>query len=373
MEQKIRVLHILGTLKRGGAQAVLLNLYRKFDRTKIQFDFIVQTPVKYDLEDEIKNLGGKIHRVSKYNGINHLLYKKTWNDFFKKHPEYKIIHGHAGSTASIYLKIARKYGLTTIAHSHTTSSGVGLKSIVKNILQYPIRYIADYKFACSRAAGEWLFGKNACERDNFMILNNAIDAKKYIYNEDVRNTKRKELSCDDKFVIGHVGRFLPVKNHEFIIDVFYKIHKRNNNAILLLTGDGVLKSHILNKVKKLGLDDNVIFTGIRSDIPELLQVIDIFLFPSLYEGLPVTLIEAQASGLKCIASDTITEEVKITDNVEFISLDKSPVYWAEQVLTYENGYERKNTYAKIYDAGYDVSENAKWLQEFYLKEYSKLK
>ena len=202
---------------------------------------------------------------------------------------------------------------------------------------------------------------------NFFILNNAIDTEKYICNDCIKNKKDKELCIDEsQIVLGNVGRFYHQKNHQFIIDVFYEYKKRVPSAVLILVGDGDLKNEILEKTNKMNIDDSVIFTGVRSDIPELLNAFDLFIMPSFYEGLPVSAIEAQASGLKCLLSDTITKEVDITGNVEFMSLKKSPKEWAEKIVLMLP-YERKNTQQKIIDAGYDIKSTAEWLTDFYLK------
>lgn len=366
MPRPIRVLQVLAQMNRGGAESMMMNLYRHMDRTKVQFDFIVHTDKKCAFDDEIQSLGGKIYRVPAYRGANHLRYQNCWEKFFKKYPEYKIIHGHVRSTAAIYLKIAKKYGLMTIAHSHSTSSGTGLSAIVKNILQYPIRYTADYLFACSESAGTWLFGERACKKDNFFIMNNAIDAKEFIYNKDKRTEKREEFQIEDKFVIGHVGRFQIPKNHEFLLDIFKAVHDKIKNAVLLLIGDGDLRLTIEKKVHCLGLSDSVIFTGVRQDIPELLQVMDVFVFPSLYEGLGIVTIEAQAAGLHCIAADTIPKEADVTDLMETVSLKESATYWASKILNYRDGYQRRNTYDQINLSGYDIGETTQWLENFYL-------
>ncbi len=367
ISEPIRVIQVFAQMNRGGAETTIMNLYRNIDRSKVQFDFIVHTDKKCAFDDEIRSLGGRIFNVPAYNGKNHFSYKKCWVNFFKEHSEIKIIHSHVRSTAAIYLSLGNKEGKITIAHSHNTSSGKGLTAVAKNILQYKIRYIADYKFACSKIAGEWLYGKNVYKKDNFYILNNSIETSIYIYDSKIRKKKREELKVEGKNVIGHIGRFHKQKNHEFLIDIFKEIHELNDNALLILVGDGNLRASIEDKVIKLGLEDYVIFTGIRSDIPELLQVFDVFLFPSLYEGLPVTVIEAQAAGLKCFLSDTITNEVVKTDLVEFISLKSSCKYWSNKVSKYLNGYERINTTNKIIEEGFDVRENANWLETFYLE------
>lgn len=367
MSEQLRVLHVFAEMNRGGAETMIMNLYRSINRSELQFDFVVHTKNKCAFDDEIRLLGGKIYYVPAYSGKNHFEYIKAWENFLKEHPEYKVIHGHVRSTASIYLKKAKKYGLTTIAHSHNTSSGSGFSSIAKNILQYQIRYIADYLFACSQNAGTWLFGEKACKNDNFFILNNAIDAKRFVLNKDVRDKKRKELQLEDFFVVGHIGRFHPQKNHAFIIDIFKELTEKNSKMKmkLLLVGDGTLRKEIEKKVNNLGLSDKVIFTGVRPDIPELLQAMDVFLFPSLFEGLPVTLIEAQASGLEIYASETISQEVAITDLINYYSLDSHPSEWANNILNNKVLNKRKNYLSEIENANYDIEKNSLWLQEFY--------
>ena len=365
MIPKIRVLHVLGKLNRGGAETMVMNIYRNIDRSKIQFDFIVHTDEHCDYTNEIKSLGGKIYRVPRYKGINHLHYKKAWHSFFEDHPEYKIIHGHVRSTASIYLNIAKKYGLKTIAHSHSTSSGNGFSAIIKNILQYRIRYTADYLFACSRDAGIWLFGEKACNKENFIIVKNAIDLKKFLFNRTERIRIRKDFNINNKFVIGHVGRFDKSKNHIFLLDIFRNVYSINSNTMLMMVGDGPQRKIIEKKVENLGLNHCVIFTGNRSDIHNLLQAMDVFVFPSLYEGLGMAVIEAQASGLYCIVSDKIPKEALLTNQVEVISLDSPPEIWANRILKNALNYKRDDTFNILRDSGYDVIETSNWISNFY--------
>ncbi|PIC91028.1 glycosyl transferase family 1 [Sporosarcina sp. P21c] len=344
---------------------MIMNLYRNIDRSKIQFDFVVHTNNKCDYDDEINALGGVIYSIPRYTGKNHFQYKKSWYNLLKQHPEYKIIHGHVRSTAAIYLNIANEFGLMTVAHSHSTSSGEGLSAFIKNALQYRIRFTADYLFACSKTAGEWLFGEKATKNENFLILNNAIDAKKYIYNEQVRKMKRNELRMDNSFIIGHIGRFSTPKNHDFLIDVFNEVYKKNKNAKLILVGDGNLRDYIMKKVNRLGLCEVIFFTGLRTDISELLQAMDIVVFPSLYEGLPVTIIEAQASGLPCLVSNRITKEVKITKLVEFLSLEDDAELWAKKTIEISEGFERENMYNEIVLGEYDIKSVSKKYEELF--------
>ncbi|WP_394238278.1 glycosyltransferase family 1 protein [Niallia oryzisoli] len=367
MAKPIRILHVLGGLNRAGAETMVINLYRNIDRTKVQFDFIVHTKDKCDYDDEIRSLGGRIFSVPRYTGKNHFQYTKAWSDFFKQYPEYKIVHGHVRSTAWIYLEIAKKNNLITIAHSHSTSSGSGLSAIVKGILQYPIRYTADYLLACSNHAGTWLFGKKACRKDNFFIIKNAIDTKKFIYNEDIRTKKRNDFQFEDKFVIGHIGRFDVSKNHEFLIDIFQAVHKRNNNAVLMMVGDGDLRQSIEKKVNNLKLTDSVVFTGVRSDIPELLQAMDVFVFPSLYEGLGIVTVEAQAAGLNCVVADTIPNEAFLTDLIKAIPLGCHVEEWSDAILSSNGNKKQGEIHEKIKNAGYDIAQNVKKMEDFYFR------
>ena len=365
----VRVLHVVGSMDRGGAETLIMNLYRKMDREKIQFDFAVHSPKAGDYDDEIKGLGGKIYAMPHYGGVNHFPYRKAWERFFQGHPEYSIIHGHIRSTAAIYLRIARKYGFMTIAHSHGTSSRGSLpERIAKSILQYPIRHTADYFFACSEKAGRWLFGKKACQSRRFFVLNNAIDSSKFVFSEETRRRKREELGVGQQFVVGHVGNFDPVKNHAFLIDVLECACRKERSCTLLLAGSGnnALQHDMEEKVRRMGLEGNVRFLGKRTDIHELLNAFDIFLLPSHHEGLPLVTIEAQSNGLICLLSDAISKEAAITQNVEFISLNKTAEFWASRILSYRNNYERTDMQAAVRDAGYDINSIAQWLTEFYL-------
>ncbi|ULM95689.1 glycosyltransferase family 1 protein [Peribacillus frigoritolerans] len=364
-----RVLHVMGKMDTGGAETFIMNIYRNLDRTKVQFDFIVHTTEKGYYDDEIISLGGKIFSVPKFTLKNLYSYVKAWNNFFKEyHSQYNIIHAHVRSTAAIFLKIAKKYGLITISHSHNTSSGNGISAIIKNLLQYPLRYTADYFFSCSKEAGEWLFGKKIVNNGRMKIIPNGIDAEKYTFNNFKRNMVRKELKIDNKsFVIGHIGRFENQKNHKFLVDIFKAIKKSNNEAILILIGDGHLTTTIKEKVKESNLTDSVRFMGVRNDIPDLLLAMDLFLFPSFFEGFGIVALESQASGLKTIVSDTLPEAVMVTDYIIPISLSQPAEYWANEILKYRNGYDRRNTKGEIQEAGYDIKEIANWLGEFYLK------
>lgn len=364
MSKPIRILHIFSRLDRGGAESMIMNIYRNIDRNKIQFDFVVHTNDICAFDDEIKKLGGNIYRVSQYKLINHVTYIEEFENLFKKN-EFTIIHSHIRSTASLILKVAKEHNIITISHSHSTSNGYGIKAIIKNIMQKNIVKYADYLFAASQKAGAWLFGSEIILNKNIYIIKNAIENQKFTYNSKIRNSKRLELGVANELVIGHIGNFKEVKNHSFLIKIFKKFNEKNPTSKLLLVGDGELKEEILKLVTESNLLDKVIILGSRSDVNELLQAIDIIVFPSLYEGLPVTIIEAQAAGLPCLLSDTITDEVAITEAVEFMSLHENEYRWVESITSMLKGYKRKNNYDIIRQTGYDVNDLCLKLENAY--------
>ncbi len=367
MEQDsaVRILHVIGVMNRGGAETMVMNLYRNINRDKVQFDFVEHTAERAVFDDEIEQLGGRIYHCPKFTGKNYFAYRKWWDDFFETNgSDYQIVHGHIGSTAAIYLAAAKKYGKYTIAHSHNTNGNISAKEIMYRALSQRVRNVADFFFACSNPAGHDRFGNKI----EFQILNNAIDTNQYAFSKAVRAEVRKEFNLSDELVVGHVGRFSGQKNHDFLIDIFAQIKKEKPTAKLLLVGDGAEKNNIKNKVHQLQLDDSVIFTGVRSDVNRLLQAMDIFVFPSLFEGLPVTMVEAQASGLPCVISDKIPDECIITDNLVTIkSLSDSCEEWARHVLNRVNTV-RDDTSEQIKEHGFDISETSKWLEEFYIEK-----
>ncbi|MGF7057747.1 glycosyltransferase family 1 protein [Brassicibacter mesophilus] len=367
MNNAIRILHVLGRLDRGGAETMVMNLYRNIDRSKVQFDFVKHTEDECDYDDEILKLGGKIHTISRYNGKNHYKYMHQWRTLFEAHPEYKIIHGHMRSTASIYLKIAKNYGVTTIAHSHSTASrGNKLEQIIKYLLQLPVRYEADYLFACSDEAGRWLFGKKSVKKSNYRLFKNAIDINKYLFNQATRNKIRKILGIEDKFVIGHVGSFTYPKNHKFLVEVFNEVKRRKNNSTLLLLGDGELRENIITQIERLGIEDNVILLGNVPNINEYLQAMDVFAFPSIFEGLGISVIEAQTAGLPCVVSDNVPEVAFITKVVSRVQMDVH--LWENKILDYCN-YERTKIPAIVFrNAGYDIEKSSQELIGFYIEK-----
>ena len=359
----IRVLHIVNRMGYGGIEALLMNIYRTLDTNTIQFDFAVTSPQKGEYEEEIKKRGGKIYKLEGRH--NHFLhYKKTWNRFFKEHQgEYNAIHMHVSSLTDIQpLVSAKKYGVKNrLIHSHNTYQKGIMHNVLNTLHKIQIRKYATRLLACSTEAGKYCFGKQ-----KFEVIKNGIDTKKYIYDIETRNQMRKMLNIPEEVLaFVHVGRFSEQKNHTFLIDIFEEIQKRKQDTMLFLVGDGGLKESIENKVKELQLQDKVIFLGTRDNVNEILQAMDAFLLPSLHEGLPVVGIEAQAAGLPIYISDTVSPEVKITDLVTFYPLQESVENWAKNILDTIDTKKRVNTQPQIIQAGYDIVNTARLLQQYY--------
>lgn len=356
----IRVLHVIGVMDRGGAETMIMNIYREINRKEFQFDFVVHTQEEGAYDREIRELGGTIYHCPRFTAINYLAYKRWWEKFFAQlTTKYDVVHGHIGSTAAIYLSYAKKYGAHTIAHSHNTNGDMSAKEIMYRFFARKVCGKAEHYLACSYSAGTDRFG----QRIKFDILNNAIPAQKYTYSSDKRAIARRNLFAKDELIVGHVGRFAAQKNHGFIVEIFNEVAKRLP-AKLLLVGDGELRSEIEEKVKMLDLEENVIFAGVREDVSDLMQAMDVFIFPSLYEGLPLSVVEAQAAGLPCLISDGVPIECKLTDLVKQIPLSSGAELWAESVIEVART-ERRDMYPSIYVSGFDIGENTRKLEEYY--------
>lgn len=362
----IRVLHVVTYMGRGGLETMIMNYYRNIDRSQIQFDFLTHRDFKADYDDEIESMGGIIYNLPPLNPFS-ASYRKALSKFFDKHTEYKIIHVHQDCMSSVILKEAYKQGVPVrVAHSHNCSQDKNAKYLIKLFYKKFISKYSTHLFACSKEAGDWMFGQT-----KFKVINNAIDASKYTYNENMRKKMRQkfELSVEE-LLIGHVGRFNLPKNHSYLLDVFQLVQS-SVKAKLFLVGDGYLRNEIEKKIQMLGLEDKVILAGVCDNVNEILQAIDVFLFPSLYEGLPVSIVEAQASGLPCLISDKVPIECKKTDLVYQMNLTDSAEKWADKVIELSK-IKRVNTYEQIKASGYDIKENAKMLTDFYIEEYNKI-
>lgn len=364
-KEPIRIAQIIGKWVGGGVEAVVMNYYRHIDRNKVQFDFICDDDSTCIPKEEIEKLGGKVILIPPYQKVfkYHKELKKVLTE-----GNYKIVHSHINALSVFSLWAAKSAKVPVrIAHSHSTTNKLEWKkNLLKQILK-PLskKYATDY-FACTEHAGRWLFGNNTSNEGKVYLLNNAIDIDKFKYNEKIRKEKRKELGIkDNQLAIGHLGRFVAQKNHDFLINIFDEIHKINKDTILVLAGQGPLMDEIKRKVKELGLTQSVKFLGQRSDANELYQAFDIFCLPSIYEGLGLVLIEAQCAGNLCFASTEVPKIAKATENLYFISLLNSPKDWANSILSAYKKHCRKNECKEIGKYGYDISKESKKLEKKY--------
>lgn len=364
MGEPIRVLQVLSKMSRAGTETMIMNNYRNIDRSKVQFDFMLDQTTKGAYDDEIIALGGKIYYVPKFKIYNYLQYVMAWKKFFKEHKEHSVIHGHIGSTANIYLAMAKRLGKYVIAHSHNNKVYRGIKGIIYSVLTLRTRFIADYFMGCSEEALVSRYGERILKADNAKVFPNAIDTSVFNYSPQIRERVRKELDVEDKFVIGHVGRFCEQKNHKFLIEAFEEASKLEPKAVLLLIGEGEDINSVKRTVCDKGLTDNVIFAGVKDNVQDYMMAMDCFVLPSLYEGLGIVLLEAQAVGLPCLASSGVAKEAKISDIFEFKPLSDGAKSWAEETLKMQRGTRRSRT-EDVQKAGFDIKDTAQWLENFY--------
>ena len=352
-----RILQVVTYMGRGGIETMLMNYYRRMDREKIQFDFLVHRDFRADFDDEIEALGGHIYRIPAMNPASGS-YRKALADFFREHP-YRVVHCHLNYMSGVVLAAAKQAGVPVrIAHAHTASMAPGWKQAVRRLCKYLIPLTATHRFACSTEAGRAIFGKA-----DFAILANAIDAAAFAPDEKLRSEVRSELALGDAFTVIHVGRMIYAKNHEFLLDAFRALLDTEPGAKLVLVGDGELRPQIEAKAAQLPRD-SVLLLGTRSDTPRLLQAGDVFAFPSRFEGMPVTMIEAQAASLPCVISDTVTDECSVTELVRSLPID-DPKLWAEAILAVRNT-PRTDRMEDIRASGYYITAPAKKLTRFYL-------
>jgi len=365
MPELTRILHILGTTELGGAESRIMDLYRHMDRDRIQFDFLVHTDKEGYFDKEIRRMGGRIYRVPRFRVYNYFSYRKAIKRFFRENNKFKVVQGHMTSTAAIYLPIAKKAGIpVTVAHARSAGVDKGAKGLLTRYLRRDLPKKTDYMFTCSRLAGLSVFGKEAVENGKTIFVPNAINCPAFAYNKERREKIRKELGILGKYVIGHVGRFHYAKNHEYVLKVFANLCKLADDHILILLGEGGHMEAIKALAKELGIEDKVYFLGNRSNVYDYYQAMDYFLYPSRYEGLPGTVIEAQAAGLRCLISDTICEEVAVTDLVHSMDIEDDPADWAEYLRRTES-YERKSHVEEMRRAGFDVTAQAEIMTRFY--------
>ncbi len=362
----VRIAVTVAKMNNGGVEAVVMNYYKHIDRTKIQYDIIVDEDSKHIPEQEITALGGRVILVPPYQKA--AAYHKTLYQLFMQN-HYPIVYSHMNTLSIFPLFAAWRAGVPIrVSHNHNTA---GKGETKRNIMKYALRPFAKifptHLCACSEYAGRWLFGDRTFNAGKVRVWNNAIDTARFAYSESVRQDTRKALNLSDKFIVGHSGRFMTQKNHTFLIDIFAEIHKRRADSVLLLAGDGSLMDDIRAKVSGLGLSECVVFLGSVSDMERYYQAMDVFVMPSLYEGLPVVGVEAQISGLPLLCSDEMTAETKICPNLHFFSLSKSAGDWADEALRISDGHIRRDMTPYAQEHGFDIRTEAAKLTEWYCK------
>ena len=361
----LRIGMYIGKWVGGGVEAVVMNYYKNIDRNKIQFDFICDDDSTNIPYEEIEKLGGKVIIVPPYQKL--IKFHKEFKRICKEN-NYKIVHSNA-NVLSVFPLFAAKYAgvPVRIAHSHSTTNRTEWKkNLLKQVLKPFSKVFANTYFACTEHAGRWLFGNKAFDKGKVLVVNNGIDVDSYSFNEKVRKEKRNELKLKDTdIVIGHIGRFVKQKNHEFLIDIFNELYKENNNYKLMLIGQGPLQDEMKQKVKDLGIEAAVMFLGQKNDANKYYQAMDLFLFPSLYEGLGMVFVEAQSAALPSVASTEVPVIAQVSDRACFIGLDQPIKVWTDKIKEVIN-QERKVDLKRVKDAGYDIVTEANKIQQKYI-------
>ena len=407
-KKKIYVLVLMTVMDRAGAETMVMNYLRHIDRNKIQMDFLINRAEQSDYEKEIRSLGSKVYHMSPlYPGKFHQ-YKKEFRDFLQKHPEYKIIHSHLEERSYYALKIAKEEGVPVrIAHAHSVPKGHDMKMIMRRYFRKKLDKYYTHAFACGEKPARWLFGNT----EHVTIMKNAIDTDVFQYDENVRAKIRKSLKIKEKeLVIGHIGRFVEEKNQMFLVDIFNEVHNQCPDSRLLFIGGGKPKTEVKykekvrKKVRELGLGSKVQFLGVRKDINELLQGIDVLVMPSVSEGFPVVLVEAQSAGTLCLVSDVVSNEVNVTGELQYQGIEQDAVEWANKILSMAQDHmprkgsederlegcsedeifgpgdkvigtcsedevfgsgNKKELAGVVEKSGLGIRKNAKWLEDFY--------
>lgn len=365
MSEPIRVLQIMGIVESGGVECVIMNYYRHIDRSKVQFDFVMHKGGNPRYIAEIKSLGGRVFEVTPYSKnifvFTYEIYKVI------KEGHYRIVHSNMNSMSGFPLFAAWLAGADVrILHNHTTDTKAeGVRTIIKRVLRPFARMFANQYWACSKLAGSWMYGKKAVDEGKVTIINNAIDLSRFAFKQEIRDKLRKEMGLEGKFVVGHVGRFMKQKNHEFLMDIFAGVAKEKDNATLVLIGEGPLMESISDKVSKLHLKNKVMFLGVRNDVADLYNVMDVFALPSFYEGLPVVGVEVQANGLPFLCSDQVTREILISDSIELLALNDGAIKWVNEILSAKR-VAFAETLKSMQKSGFDIVNEARKLEERYI-------
>lgn len=389
--KKINVLVLITVMDRAGAETMMMNYLRNINREKIHMDFLINREQKADYEDEIEKLGGRIyHMCPLYPGKFHR-YKKKFRNFLEEHPGYDVIHSNLEERSYFAFKIAKKMGIPVrVAHAHSAPCGRNMKMIMRLYFRRKLQKYCTHKVACGEKAAKWLFGSDAdlVEMESFVkgekhskntvvLMKNAVDTDKFSYSTDVREKVRKKMKISrDTLVIGHVGRFTHDKNQSFLIDIFKNVNILNKKSAMMLIGGGKpkeeisYKEEIERKVQQSGLKGKVKLLGVREDINELMQAMDILVMPSRTEGFPVTLVEAQAVGLCCLVSDAVGYDINMTEKIQYKSLEEDASQWAQKILSMTADGQNREAESilmkeKVIERGYEIADAAKDLEAFY--------
>lgn len=365
MKKPVRVLHIITGMGGGGAESFIMNMYRHMDRDQIRFDFLLRSNENmYD--EELRSYGSRVIQTASFP--KHLVQNRRQVRCFLKDNQYEIIHVHAN--ALIYMtalrEAAKSHVPCRIMHSHSTSMRYPWMLPYHLLQKANLRHLATDYIACSEDAGRWMFPSS------FQVIRNGIDLERFAFDEKQRKKCRTELGLNKtQLVLGHVGRFLPVKNHSFLLNVFHHVLSQEPDAMLLLVGDGPQEQVIRQEVMELGIADHVQFLGLRKDVESILNAMDVFVFPSLYEGLGIAVIEAQANGLPVICSEGVPNEAIVAENVKRLPLDHGEAGWADAIRTI--GRARCDSIDLLRNAGFSIEEEAAKLQDFYLTKADQIR
>lgn len=374
IERPIRVLHVLHSMNRGGTENALMNYYRNINREKVQFDFLLTNSEKGQFEDEIARLGGRIFKVPLITMSNPFPYLKAVKQFLKEHSEYHIVHSHTSSKSVFPLWVAKQCGVPVrCCHSHSSMAEKGLTGWVRKALMPFLKVTATDFLSCGNQAAVYLYGQKYVDEGKVNVFKNVIETQKYRFDEGTRKEYRSKLGIeDDVILLGHTARFDPVKNHPFDVEILAELLKKGVKAKLLMVGDNIASGieDVNQKISELRVEDDVIFTGVVDNVYDYEQAMDVFLLPSFNEGLPLSIIEAQVSGLPCFTSkDRVSSECSVTDLVHYLPLEVGAKPWADEILN-ACMQERCDRWDDVVGAGYDAKTSAKELQEFYIRRYN---
>lgn len=371
-DKRINVLVLITAMDRAGAETMMMNYLRHIDRDKIHMDFVVNREHESDYEKEIKELGSEVYHLSPIYPNTVRQYKKEFKRFLKEHPYYDVVHSNLEERSAYPLAIAKKAGIDLrIAHAHSNLRHVDIKYFSRLYLKRKLRGKYTHAFACSKGPAKWLFGNDK----KTIIVRNAIDTDEFKYDENLRRKAREELGIDDDtYLIGHVGRFSYEKNHKYLLNAFATVVKMHPNSKLVLIGGGKnrselrLKDEIIKTIDELNLKDKVLMLGVRDDMPYIMQAIDLFALPSSSEGFPVTIMEAQSLGLKCMVSEAVPSECNVTGEIKYLPMNTThdEAAWEALVLK-DKKVDPLEMNRKVKAAGYDIRTNAKWLERVYSK------